>query len=1079
MDQPAQDSIDWIDWWVIQQVAQVAPPIPVPVPGSPVEIQTYMTLTQPQELNGWKVCQTSGNANDCMINSLLIELSPTFQRLSPEIRDRIARTYRTTVFASILPNEASKSRAKSKAFLEDRDLLAFGNYYNINILTYIPTNSEFQFVSTNKQGQPCIIIHYNGYNHYSAMLSYDNTPFINFDDAERLAAEFTRKPTDLYCEYAVDSLIEYGGQQKKVIERRFPDEATFKGYKFCNALRVVNPDFNVVIGVRGGTEWDYIIGEAAEAAGKEEISEANFLTEAQRKAREQYAARQRAPPPGSARGSSSQPPSFLPSYGEPVRGRAGSFELDEKELVLKTELKSLEQQESEIDAAPEALKSLQSSTLEALEALRRTAEAKLKKLEFVQWFFESGLPLDCENLQKGKLTANINKRLGEFEDLNLLDKLYKGIFPDENSGDASPKTVDVKTKKQALLNYFTSSSSDMPEMCKLAKWDLVLNNVSKFNEVARQPKYDGLFDENKKFIQPPQDAKLWKKLLEELQKRFKFTKANVSTLLPYLEGSNALLAYRRAARFNSSDIQPGPLQPFSNLAPTKWLREVLTAYGLPGFPIQIAIDFEREDISDAFVKDIPEEKAKAALQYDYSFLNGKEFVKNMVTNRSIPSTFKLANEFAGKELTQKLVEPVEPGEGAYFVTQKIPFLEENAPVFISKEITEEVDNFERLDKNQEEFNKMPLSQVSVPIFIIFSCLKRKKLSRTKIWQTLMTKKGKPTQQDQAEIDRFIAALTEKNLLYAKNDEGEYIFEAFHTSIIILCNGKIYTMGYGSDPFYDAEQASAKDGADKIKYLKKMEGIIKNITGLRDVQILGTGFIYSPDSLNIEDEELNYRIVDAGILKKSNIVRLNKILALVKQTRAITMVIGEAKDEDERIVTVEQLSCQTMCIYSRLATRYTQGLPFASQLMNCSSFVELGFPERINCTATLGYSDPNACISKKFGKNVPIKQIFDSYFAPDTTIGRFKNIVGYVSDVPPLVRKFNELLKRVATVSIPRFMHNPKAIASVPPPPPPPPGDSKDSSTKMEEDSKGGALKLKNRKKHKRPKNTTARKSSNK
>lgn len=1029
MAQPAKKNTDWIDWWVRQQVQQVDPPVPVP---GPVLIKTYMTLTQPPQLNEWKVCQTSGNANDCMIHSLLIELSSTFQRLPPEVRNDIARTYRTTEFATI--PDVDKDRANSEDFLEDRDLLAFGNYYNINILAYIPTNSEFQFVSSGKKGR-CIIIHYNGYNHYSAMLAVDNSPFINIDIAEQLVEQFKKKPTDLYCEYAVDSLIEYRGQQKKVLERRFPQEdLAVNGTKFCNALRVVNRGVVAFIGP-GGTTWEQI----DPADGKEEISETDFLTPEQREARQQYAARQRAPPPGSAKG-----PSFSPSFG--LLGRAGSFDAfpdEETKLILETELKSPKQQEEKpkIDM-----------TLQALRGMKEIAAAKLKKLEFVQWFFDSGLPLDCEKLKQNKvLQANINKRLGEFETLNLLDKLYEGIFLGENSGSG-----DAKTKKQELLKFFTSSP-EMEELCKLAKLDLVLNNVSKFYEVARQPKYAVLFDdedfEKGQFIQPPQGAE-WNNLLKELQKRFKYTRANVVALLPYLEGSNALLAYRKAATLNIVDFVPGPIPPskqISNLTPTKWLRELLTTYRMPGFPIQIAIDFEREDISDAFVKDISEQAAKAALKEDYSFLNGKEFVKNMITNRNIPTTFKLAPEFAGTDLNEKRESSP---EGAYFVTQKIPLLEENAPVFISREITEEVDNFERLDKNPEEFDQMSLSQVSVPIFIIFSCLKRKKLSRTKIWQTLMTKKGKPTPENQAEIDIFIAALTDKNLLYEKNEANEFIYEPFHTSIIILCNGKIYTMGYGSDPFYDAEQASAKDGDAKIKYLKKMEGTIKNITGLRDLQILGTGFIYSPDSLSIEDEELNYRIVDAGILKKSNIVRLNKILATVKQTRAITMVIGEAKDE--RIVTVEQLSCQTMCIYSRLASRYTQTLPFASQLMNCSSFVELGFPERINCTAPLGYSDPDACISKKFGKNVPIGEIFDLYFAPDTTIGAFKTKVGYDSDVPESAILFNKILKRVATVSTSWFISNKNATGE-----------------------EGGALKLKNRKKQKRPKNTTARKSSNK
>jgi hypothetical protein len=268
------------------------------------------------------------------------------------------------------------------------------------------------------------------------------------------------------------------------------------------------------------------------------------------------------------------------------------------------------------------------------------------------------------------------------------------------------------------------------------------------------------------------------------------------------------------------------------------------------------------------------------------------------------------------------------------------------------------------------------------------------------------------------------------------------------------------MGYGSDPVYDAEQASAQDGDAKIKYLKKMEGILKNITGLNDVQILGTGFIYSPDMLDIEDEELNYRIVDAGILKKSNIVRLNKLLATVKQVRANTMVID---DGENKIVTVEQLSCQTRCIYSRLASRYAQALPFASQLMNCSSFVELGFPDRIDCSKFFaGYSDPNACTSKTFGKNVPIGQIFDVYFGPGSTIGDLKNQVGYQSDVPTLVSKFSEYLKNVAPVLKPWFE------------------SATETPDNMENDvTFGGSsqkeLKLKKRRKQKRPKNFTARK----
>ena len=1019
----------------------------------------------PEQLQGWQIYYTSDNG-DCMIHAILIDISPTFRKLNPVQKDTVAHSFRRTKFLELVTNyylnpPAGITRSLynnnvPRALLrEDEDKITFLNnfigneqlhidsyrwlrqeflapiclHYKFKCLLYQTGNSsskQFLFEPENDadfrslEDYSCIVIHNSRSVHFEAMSKIDGEGEEKFYMGNRQVGDLkvidegSFTPARIICEFYEGAIIEGSSEQYngfQVIDRHFEGDPPT-----CTSLKLQNP-------ASQNLQTDFIPIRTI------------FPN--------------RYPPLRSSSSSSSSSSSFSPSFGKPIPGRAGSFDAfpdDNAKLVLETELKSIEQQQ---------VKPKTDLTLQALQEMQQNAEAKLKKLEFVQWFFDSGLPLNCENLKNNKLLiGNINKRLGEFETLSLLDKLYEGIFLGENKGSGDPKT-----KKQELLEFFTNSPK-MVELRKLAKLDLVLNNVSKFYEVARQPKYKSLFlDENfekGKFIQPPQDAKLWNNLLKELQKRFKFTKANVSTLLPYLEGSNALLAYRKAATLNIAEFSPGPIPPskqISNLTSTKWLREILTTYRMPGFPIQIAIDFEREDISDAFVKDISEEAKKAALKEDYSFLNGKEFVKNMITNRNIPTTFKLANEFAGDELTQKLVKSP---EGDYFETQKIPLLEENAAVFISKEITEEVDNFERLDKNSEEFDQMSLSQVSVPIFIIFSCLKRKKLSRTKIWQNLMPTaitKGKPnpkTHDDQAEIDRFIAGLEEKDLLYVKDANG-FIYEPFHTSIIFLCNGKIYTMGYGSDPFYDAEQ---KDKDTKIKYLKKMEATIKNITGLRDLQILGTGFIYSPDSLSIEDEELNYRIVDAGILKKSNIVRLNKILATVKQTRAITMVIGEAKDE--RIVTVEQLSCQTMCIYSRLATRYTQGLPFASQLMNCSSFVELGFPERINCTATLGYSDPDACISKTFVKDVPIGEIFDLYFAPGTTIGAFKKKVGYDSDVPTSLKLFNDILKRVETVSKPWFIPNKNA-----------------------EVEEGGAVKLKKRKKQKRPKNTTARKSSNK
>ena len=1009
MAQPAQNTIQWIDWWVKQQLTRDQ----IPGPESLVQIQTYMTLTQPEQLDGWKVCRTSGNANDCMIHSLLIELSQTFQRLPPEVRDRIARTYRTTVFANI--NDVNRDRAQRNAFLEDPDLLAFGNYYNINILAYIPTNSEFQFVSNGKvdavgRDAPCIIIHYNGANHYSAMLASNNNPFIEYDVASELAYDYTRKPTNLYCEYAVESLIEYERNQKKVIERRFPDGATYEGYKFCNALRLVNSNVDAFIGP-GGTSWDALLLQPN--AGAIEIAEDAFLTPEQGQAREQYlaAARQRAPLPGSASG-----PSYSgPRIGSSIPGRTSSFgpdfpdfDSDDDEPIILTNTLGTpaEQQQEKVQKSFE-----QTATGLALIQLRDHAIVTLNKLENFKWFFGSDIPKDCEVLKTGKFDKKIADRLKQFEDVNrsdgsprgggLLQKLYCGLT-------GAPNCPDVPSDLKAQITILLKS----PEICNLANVELMLEQTKKIQTDAEE-----FIDGDK--VDPIRNPSKWRSLL----KKTKLKPAALTELIKLLIGPNKLSALQKAATYILPQDRESLLR-FENVETTKYLKEFLTTYKLGGFPIQIAFDFDSVYIDDAFVKDIPQQEALKREEREFDFLNGKQFVKSMVKSMSFPTTFSLATEFVGTKLNQELVSTK---EGDYYVTQKIPFLYESSQVFLSREITETVDRFEAFDKTPTD--GATLSRVSLPLYIIFSCQKRKK--------------GKDGN-------------------YLKKD-GHFIYDSFHTSIIFLCDGKIYTVGYGSDPVFDEEN---KDTDTKIQYMNKISAFLKKqIPALANVQVLGTGFLYSPDSLNIDEDDYNYSIIDIGILKKSHVNRVNKVFAMIKRMRAITMVVDK-EDKSGKSVTVEQMSAQTRCVYSRLGSKYLQNFQFSSQLMNCSSFVEAIFYDRIDCTTSLFYSDPNACKSKNFkdkigpnGKPYPsvsalVQTIFTSYFEESTTLDSFKKLVGYVPDVPEPVSLFNKVYNFIT------------------PPPPPPLAEGGNPEIKPE-------IKLKKRRKHKRPKNSTAKKSSNK
>jgi len=63
-------------------------------------------------------------------------------------------------------------------------------------------------------------------------------------------------------------------------------------------------------------------------------------------------------------------------------------------------------------------------------------------------------------------------------------------------------------------------------------------------------------------------------------------------------------------------------------------------------------------------------------------------------------------------------------------------------------------------------------------------------------------------------------------IYKREKDGEFIYESFHLSMIFLCNGKIYTLGYGSDPFADEEELKKGDKGDpNTVRLKKIENFL--------------------------------------------------------------------------------------------------------------------------------------------------------------------------------------------------------------------------------------------------------------
>jgi len=641
------------------------------------------------------------------------------------------------------------------------------------------------------------------------------------------------------------------------------------------------------------------------------------------------------------------------------------------------------------------------STATALEELKNLAVGTLKKLEFFKLYYGNKIPKDC-------------------------------------------KRIDASRVPQ--LN-----GADIGLLCQLANLELILNQAENMQIKAKE--YPELFKEGK--LNPDLNPIKWRMFL----KKIKLTDKKARELLGYLDGVNKLSAFKKAANYDKTK-ENEDLVNLEKIPQQKWLREFLTTYKLTGYPIQIALDFNAQDIDDVFVKDI--ELTEEQKQQDNDFVNGKPFVKSMVTNMSLPTNFKVADEFAGSELTQKIVK-IDKDDYDYYETQKIPFLKEYAEVVLSKELTATVESFEDFDSNSKNKDAR-MNQVSLPLYIIFACQKRKRLSKRKIWQELMGKKEKlETDEQKTELENYINNPANSDNLYEK-DTGGFIYDSFHLSIVILCNGKIYTLGYGSDPFADDEEVKKEAGDEKVKRLKKIEELLRKggkIGGvdLENVQLLGTGYIYSPDSLNVDEDAYNYDIIDIGILEKCHVIRLNKLLATIKRVRAVTMVVG--KSGEPRNVTVERFSGQTMCVYSRLSSIYNQYIPVASQFMNCSSFVEAVFYDRIDCTTPGLYSDPNACVKiqepySKTEKKARITRILNAYFG-EGTLNDFKGLVNYRSHVPPEVAKdektWNELARKALKYG-PLFLATVLGPALIG-------GDTE--------------LKLKKRKKMKRPKNTTARK----
>jgi len=718
-------------------------------------------------LPGWKTINTKGNG-DCMIHALLIDASPTFRTLPDESKEIIAHNFRTTIFLELVLNyylrndapplydnsrpaiqlntfeEKKKFLSKfidSFAFLRQEFLAPICLEYRFNVL--ILTNNKRSFPLEKEPSEflevsPTIVMYNSNSIHFEAMIDNKDSFLIDTSEALQKISQNNSVISNLgeadkKCDYENGQYIPDGVRANKYIGWQV-DDRQFDGNQNCISLRL----YNTKTGEYSSLEFAYDTYISIKLLKPPQSSQ---------------------PASSSSAASSSEEEKEEPKKPEP------ELDLDKEEnlpLIMGNDL----QEETRLDEKPFSITEISRKTVSELEKLQKNAKEVLEKMELVKTI-SGDLLSDKNNDLNSVLQGKIKDILIDF-DINLLKELFDKLVP----GSSSPP-LDKNYYAEQISKLFSTPNNPVKStldpitigvLWQLAKLELILSQAENFkikateiNEVFMTDLIVNINNPNIDVNEALKNTKanitgsgaIWKKIYTAS----KLSEKDAKNLLGYLTSSNKLAALRKAASnyyFSPAApaVAPVPehtgsqetlesqnyLKKFASLLEynlhdkpkSKLLREFLLSYKLPGYIIQSAFDFNASDISDKFAVNIPSEQASKV-----DVLNGKDFVKSMLMNMCLPSEFSIPAEYAGTNLKQKL-------EQGFYLTQKLNFLSENVPVFFSQEITDVVDNFEKIIQKKENKSKK-MSDISVPLYIIFSCQTRKKESFGKKYKTAFDK----------------------------------------------------------------------------------------------------------------------------------------------------------------------------------------------------------------------------------------------------------------------------------------------------------------------------------------------------
>jgi hypothetical protein len=295
---------------------------------------------------------------------------------------------------------------------------------------------------------------------------------------------------------------------------------------------------------------------------------------------------------------------------------------------------------AETDAALAKFQADKEETKRILAELGDKARETLKQYKIFKNIIGSNVSQMCvTNIKKSESIGDYRNRtfdkILKDKSIDVLNDAYKSLFGEPRDIPPTPQG-----KKEAIKKFFLESGF-ITTFCQFSNAEATVEQADKLNKICLKEGLDTKDEEGKKGIaDPDSNPSLWNKII----KKEKLSNPKARELLTYLEGPNVLSTYQKAAdqsvgskmmkrfRFNEGPIGPNP--PTTIFNKSKFLANFLSVYKLSGYPIQIAIDFNAEDISDDFVIEeiVPAAVPAAAPAEEKESI--KKFVKSMVTNMS-------------------------------------------------------------------------------------------------------------------------------------------------------------------------------------------------------------------------------------------------------------------------------------------------------------------------------------------------------------------------------------------------------------------------------------------------------------